>query len=72
MSWVGGGAIPLIMMAAFGSITTLIAFSLIHQSDGSSEGEDPPTLPPSAASTSLGQRVPESIISPLPAPLVLA
>eukprot|EP00984_Skeletonema_dohrnii_P038885 scaffold42658_cov122-Skeletonema_dohrnii-CCMP3373.AAC.1 len=33
MSWLGGGVIPLIVMAAFGSITTLIAFSLIHQSD---------------------------------------
>eukprot|EP00985_Skeletonema_marinoi_P021636 scaffold13377_cov117-Skeletonema_marinoi.AAC.7 len=65
VSWLGGGILPLIMMAAFGSITTLIAFSLIHQSDGSSEGEDPPTLPPSA-STSLGQRDIQSIISPLP------
>eukprot|EP00984_Skeletonema_dohrnii_P022820 scaffold11920_cov70-Skeletonema_dohrnii-CCMP3373.AAC.3 len=70
-SWLGGGIIPLIVMAAFGSITTLIAFSLIHQSDGSSEGEDPPTLPPSA-STSLGQRDIQSIISPLPVPVVLA
>eukprot|EP00984_Skeletonema_dohrnii_P004888 scaffold1723_cov78-Skeletonema_dohrnii-CCMP3373.AAC.2 len=48
-SWLGGGILPLIVMAAFGSITTLIGFSLIHQSDGSSEGEDPPTLPPSAS-----------------------
>ncbi|KAK1733561.1 leucine-rich repeat protein [Skeletonema marinoi] len=71
VSWLGGGILPLIMMAAFGSITTLIAFSLIHQSDGSSEGEDPPTLPPSA-STSLGQRDIQSIISPLPVPVVLA
>jgi|SaaInl74LU_5_DNA_1037368.scaffolds.fasta_scaffold16665_2 predicted protein tyrosine phosphatase len=71
MSWLGGGVIPLIMVAAFGSITTLIAFSLIHSSDGSSEGEDLPTLPPSA-STSLGQRDIQSIISPLPAPVVLA
>eukprot|EP00984_Skeletonema_dohrnii_P019496 scaffold9330_cov157-Skeletonema_dohrnii-CCMP3373.AAC.2 len=57
MSWLGGGILPLtlIVMAAFGSITTLIAFSLIHHSNGSSEGEDPPTLPPSA-SKSLGQR----------------
>ena len=72
ISWLGGGILPLLMMAAFGSITTLIAFSLIHQSDGSSEGEDPPTLPPSA-STSLGQRDIQSIIvSPLPVPVVLA
>jgi hypothetical protein len=58
MSWLGGGIISLLMMAAFGfgSITTLnVAFSLIHQSDGSSEGKAPPTLPPSA-STSLRQR----------------
>ena len=71
VSWLGGGILPLIMMAALGSITTLIAFSLIHSSDGSSEGEDPPTLPPSA-STSLGQRDLQSIISPLPVPVVLA
>ena len=71
VSWLGGGIIPLIMVAAFGSITTLIAFSLIRQSDGSSEGEDLPTLPPSA-STSLGQRDIQSIISPLPVPAVLA
>eukprot|EP00985_Skeletonema_marinoi_P001301 scaffold517_cov140-Skeletonema_marinoi.AAC.14 len=69
--WLSGGILPLIMMAAFGSITTLITFSLIHQSDGSSEGEDLPTLPPSA-STSLGQRDIQSIISPLPVPVVLA
>jgi hypothetical protein len=54
MSWLGGGLISLLLMT-FGSITTLIALSLIHQSDGSSEGKAPPTLPPSA-STSLRQR----------------
>lgn len=59
----------LMMMAAFGSIATSAAFSLIPQSDGSSEGNDPPTLPPSA-STSLGQRDIESIISPSPVPAV--
>jgi hypothetical protein len=64
MPWQG-----LMMMAAFGSMTALMTFSLISQSDGSSEGDDPPTLPPSA-STSLGQRDIESIISPSPVPLV--
>jgi hypothetical protein len=50
MSWLGGGNIPLIMMAAaFGSITTLISLSLIHLSDGSSEGKAPPVLPPTAS-----------------------
>ena len=64
MSWLGSSRIiPLVIMAAFGSITTLMTFSLIPQSDGSSEGNDPPTLPPSA-STSLGQRNSETIISP--------
>eukprot|EP00984_Skeletonema_dohrnii_P034745 scaffold33665_cov197-Skeletonema_dohrnii-CCMP3373.AAC.1 len=55
MSWLDGGIISLLMMAAFGfgSITTL---SHIPQSDGSSESNKaPPTLPPSA-STSLRQR----------------
>jgi hypothetical protein len=56
MSCLGGGIISLFMMAAlFGSITTLISLSLIHQSDGSSEGKASPTLPPST-STSLRQR----------------
>ena len=55
MSWLGGGIISLIMMAAFSSVTTLIALSLIHQSDGSSEGKAPPSLPPTT-STSLRQR----------------
>jgi hypothetical protein len=54
MSWLGGGLMSLLLMA-FGSITTFIALSLIHQIDGSSEGKAPPTLPPSA-STSLRQR----------------
>ncbi|KAK1734014.1 leucine-rich repeat protein [Skeletonema marinoi] len=78
MSWLGGGLISLIMMIAFGSITMLIfPFSLIHQSDGSGEGEAPPALPPSA-SKSLRQKDHRSnydesvssdmdIISPLPA-----
>jgi len=42
-------------MAAFSSVTTLIALSLIHQSDGSSEGKAPPSLPPTT-STSLRHR----------------
>jgi hypothetical protein len=74
MSWLGGGFLSLIMMAAVGSMTTLITLSLIRQSDGSSEGKAPPTLPPSP-STSLRQRdlqssmssTSPSVISPLPA-----
>jgi len=54
-SWLGGGIISLLMMAAFGSTTTLITHSLVPRSDGSSEGKAPPTLPPST-STSLRQR----------------
>jgi flagellar basal body-associated protein FliL len=57
-SWLGVGIISLIMVmaAASGSIiTTLITLSKIHQSDGSSEGKAPPTLPPTA-STSLRRR----------------
>lgn len=74
MSWVGGGFISLIMMVAFSSITaSIFTLSLVHTSDGSSEGGAPPALPPSA-STSLRQRdhhaastsLPD-IISPLPA-----
>eukprot|EP00985_Skeletonema_marinoi_P008780 scaffold4015_cov200-Skeletonema_marinoi.AAC.11 len=82
MSWKGGGLISLIMMIAFGSITTLIfPLSLIHPSDGSGEGNTPPALPPSA-SKSLRQSDHRSnydesdssvtdIISPLPAVVVV-
>ncbi len=53
--WLGGGIMSLLMVA-FGSITTFnVALSLIHRSDGSSEGKAPPTLPPST-STSLRVR----------------
>jgi hypothetical protein len=55
-SWLGGGILSLVMMVAFGFITTFnVALSLIHRSDGSSEGKAPPTLPPST-STSLRVR----------------
>ena len=52
MSWMGGGIISLITMVAFGSIVTFVAplsLSLIHQTDGSGEGNAPPALPPSAS-----------------------
>eukprot|EP00984_Skeletonema_dohrnii_P004582 scaffold1616_cov100-Skeletonema_dohrnii-CCMP3373.AAC.12 len=56
MSWMGGGLISLITMVVFGSIATLIfPLSLIHQTDGSGEGDAPPALPPSA-SRSLRQK----------------
>jgi Leucine-rich repeat (LRR) protein len=65
VSSLGGGIISLIMMAAFGSITSLISLSLIHQSDGSLEGQVPPTLPPS---TYLGQRDLQSNVSIIMSP----
>ncbi len=53
MSWRRGGIIILLaMMIAFGSSMALNSpFSLIRQSDASGEGENSPTLPPSASSS---------------------
>eukprot|EP00984_Skeletonema_dohrnii_P027847 scaffold17539_cov76-Skeletonema_dohrnii-CCMP3373.AAC.2 len=56
MSWMGGGLISLITMVVFGSIMTFVVpLALIHQTDGSGEGNAPPALPPSA-SRSLRQK----------------
>ena len=76
MSWLGGGIISLIMMVAFRSIATpIVTLSLVHTSDGSSEGKAPPALPPTT-SRSLRKRDYRSnsaaptlsdIVSPLPA-----
>jgi hypothetical protein len=69
MSWMGGRIISLIMMAAVGSIMTLITLSLIlHRSDGSLEREAPSTLPPS---TSLCQSDLQSSMSP-PSPSIIS
>jgi len=77
MPWLGGGIISLIMMVAFSSMTTVVfPLSLIHQSDGSGEGQASPALPPSASKKTLPQKDHRSndaastspdIISPLPA-----
>mmetsp|Transcript_12413 Transcript_12413/g.18475 ORF Transcript_12413/g.18475 Transcript_12413/m.18475 type:complete len:351 (+) Transcript_12413:93-1145(+) len=56
MSWIGGGLLSVIAMVIFGSIMTFVVpLSLIHQTDGSGEGNAPPALPPSA-SRSLRQK----------------